>query len=178
MPGLNKGEWNEFYTLLYLLENSNINIVDSDLRVIDSSIFFINKLITQGETSLTYQKEEDIINIFKNAKKIGTVNLEDAINAKDFILNTLVSKMKLNRGSIELPSLDAFSDDFTKGYSIKGKSKSKADLGANVKDNKICKDVDITYSLKSQFGSPATLLNASKHTNFMYRILGFNSEKC
>ncbi|EIA22259.1 hypothetical protein SFB1_297G0, partial [Candidatus Arthromitus sp. SFB-1] len=31
MLGLNKGEWNEFYALLYLLENNNISIVDSDL---------------------------------------------------------------------------------------------------------------------------------------------------
>lgn len=177
MSGLNKGEWNEFYTLLYLLEKSNISIVDSDLSVIDSTIFFINKLVTQGETSLTYQKEKDTINIFKNAQKIGTVALDDAIKTKNFILKTLVNKKRLDGGSIELPSLNEFSDNFTKGYSIKGKSKSKADLGANVKDNKICKDVDITYSLKSQFGSPATLLNASKHTNFMYKILGFNKEK-
>lgn len=177
MLGLNKGEWNEFYALLYLLENNNISIVDSDLCVIDSAIFFINKLVTQGETSLTYQKVDDEIIIFKNTQKIGVVSLDAVIKAKEFLLKTLINKKPLNGGSIKLPSLNEFIENFTDGYSIKGKAKSKADLGANVKDNKICKDVNITYSLKSQFGSPATLLNASKHTNFMYKVQGFDKDK-
>lgn len=177
MAGLNKGEWNEFYTILYLLEKANINIANSNLQVIDSTIFEINKLITQGETSLTYQRVNGIIEIFKNDIKIGNVDLKDVVKTKDFLLKILSSKKMLGGGSIKLPSVDKFTDDFTKGNSIKGKSKSKADLGANVKDNKMHKDVDITYSLKSQFGSPATLLNASKHTDFMYKVNNFDKYK-
>lgn len=177
MAGLNKGEWNELYTLLYLLENSNINIVDSDLQIIDSTIFKINKLMTQGETSLTYKKINNDIEIYQKTRKIGIVSLDDIVKTKEILLNILIDKKTLGGGSIELPIVDKFCKDFTKGYSIKGKSKSKADIAANVKDNIICKNVDINYSIKSQLGSPATLLNASKHTNFMYKIVNFDKEK-
>lgn len=177
MSGLNKGEWNELYTLLYLLEKSNINIVDSDLQIIDSTIFKINKLMTQGETSLTYQKINNDIEIYQENIKIGMMSLDNIVKAKEILLNILIDKKILGGGSIELPIINKFCEDFTRGYSIKGKSKSKADIAANVKDNIMCKNVDVTYSVKSQLGSPATLLNSSKHTNFMYKIGNFDKEK-
>lgn len=56
MLKLNKGEWSEIYTILCLLEKSNLNIANSDLKIINSTIFKINKLFTQGERVLTYKK--------------------------------------------------------------------------------------------------------------------------
>lgn len=176
MPGLNKGEWNEFYTVLYFLVNTNIDVADSNLQVIDSTIFEINKLITQGETSLIYQKIDNNIVVFNNNQQIGKVGLECVIKTKEYLLQVLCNGKKLEGGSIELPSIDKFANDFTNGHSIKGKAKSKADIGANVIDKKLRVNIDLTYSIKSQFGSPATLLNASNHTNFRYRINGFDKK--
>jgi len=43
-------------------------------------------------------------------------------------------------------------------------------LEANVLDNKFNKIVNLNYNIKSSLGSPATLLNASNNTNFIYEI--------
>lgn len=177
MSGLNKGEWNEFYTILYLLNNSNLNIVDSNLNVIDQSTFEINEVKTQGETTLVYKNIGDNICIFLNNENVGKVSNIDLLKTKDYLLNILRDRTPLGGGSIELPLINKFADNFTLGYSIKGKSNSKADIGANVKDKKRIKNVELTYSIKSQFTSPATLLNSSTHTNFKYKIDNFDLNK-
>ncbi|MDR0831580.1 MAG: HpaII family restriction endonuclease, partial [Bacillales bacterium] len=42
-------------------------------------------------------------------------------------------------------------------------------------DKRAKKEVELTYSIKSSLGSPATIFNASKKTNFKYEIKGINA---
>lgn len=46
---LNKGEWSELYTILYLILNPNLKIVNQDLEILDENIFEIKKIITNND---------------------------------------------------------------------------------------------------------------------------------
>ena len=62
------------------------------------------------------------------------------------------------------------------GKKPKGSSKVKGDIEANLLDKKQSKIVNLKYNIKSNLGSKATLLNASRHTNFIYEVKNINDE--
>ena len=57
--------------------------------------------------------------------------------------------------------------------SLKAKSTSKTDIRIVIHDQRINQTTELGFSIKSQLGGDATLLNAGKTTNFIYQILGF-----
>lgn len=59
---------------------------------------------------------------------------------------------------------------------MKSNSNSKSDIIATVLDTKISDKLVLKYSIKSSFGSPATILNASNLTNFIYEVEGLKKE--
>lgn len=164
--GFNKGEWSEIYTFLYLLENPDIKIVNNELICIDEQIFKIIEILND-----TVKYKIDINKI----KKI-TVNGE----VKEYLLSNISSNRRVllskilsqeaSSGSFDIVDMQSLIDDFFDGKKPKGSSSEKTDLSANVIDNKISSTIKINYNIKSSLGSPATLLNASNNTNFIYKI--------
>jgi len=59
---------------------------------------------------------------------------------------------------------------------IKQNSQEKSDLNGIVIDENIWQDVEAWFSIKSSVWWPSTLLNASKHTNFKFKIIGLNKD--
>ena len=59
---------------------------------------------------------------------------------------------------------------------LKSDSNTKSDLTATVLDTKISDKVVLKYSIKSSLGSPATLLNASHTTDFLYEVEELSKE--
>ncbi|QOG11804.1 HpaII family restriction endonuclease [Arcobacter sp. FWKO B] len=168
--GFNKGEWSELYTFLYLLENPNLVIVDENLQVINNTLFKILEIIL---TDKKYEiKAQNIIKLFNNgqAKNYSLSNL----SAQNKILLAKILAHKSAKGSFEINEIQPLIDDFFDGQKPKGASNVKGDLIANVLDNKFNNIVNLKYNIKSSLGSPATLLNASSHTNFIYEITGIN----
>jgi len=161
--GFNKGEWSELYTFLYLLEESNLVIVDENLEVIEKNLFRVIEIILD-ETK--YQIFEDkVIKTGDNEEyKIECISKQNAI-----LLQKILSHKK-SKGSFEIKALDGLIDDLFDGKKPKGSSKVKGDLEANVLDSRCAKTVNLKYNIKSNLGSKATLLNASRHTNFIYEI--------
>lgn len=56
---------------------------------------------------------------------------------------------------------------------LKAKSTSKTDIRIVIHDQRINQTAELGFSIKSQLGGEATLLNAGKTTNFIYQINGF-----
>ena len=56
---------------------------------------------------------------------------------------------------------------------LKAKSTSKTDIRIVIHDQRVNQTADLGFSIKSQLGGEATLLNAGKTTNFIYQVLGF-----
>ncbi len=170
--GFNRGEWSELYTFLYLLEKPNLVIVDENLEVIEESLFRVIEIIL-GKRK--YRIVDDkIIKIVKD-KKIQEYKIE-CIAKQNTILLQKILKQKKSKGSFKIKALDTLIDNLFDGKKPKGSSKVKGDLEANVLDNRCNKTVNLKYNIKSNLGSKATLLNASRHTNFIYEIKNIDDE--
>lgn len=168
--GFNKGEWSELYTFLYLLENPNLVIVDENLQVINSTLFKILEIIlTDKEYKIQAQ---NIIKLFNNGQT-KNYSLSD-LSEQNKILLAKILAHKSAKGSFEIDEIQPLIDDFFDGKKPKGDSNVKADLIANVLDTRRIQNFNISYNIKSSLGSSATLLNASRHTNFIYEITGID----
>jgi len=164
--GFNKGEWSEIYTFLYLLENPNIRIIDSELNCINEQIFKIIEILID---KIKYKIDANSI------KKINlNGNIKDYLSTEIFsntiILLSKIQNQKASKGSFDISEIEDLIKDFFDGKKPKGSSNVKTDLSANVFDNNISSHKIINYNIKSSLGSPATLLNASNNTNFIYEI--------
>lgn len=167
--GFNKGEWSELYTFLYLLENPNLVIVDQNLQVIDNTLFKILEIIL---TDKKYKIEADnIIKLFENGQENYSISY---LSEQNKILLAKILAHKSAKGSFEISEIQPLIDDFFDGQKPKGASNVKADLIANVLDTRRIQNFNISYNIKSSLGSSATLLNASRHTNFIYEITGID----
>jgi len=167
--GFNKGEWSELYAFLYLLEKPNLVIVDENLEIIETNLFRVIEIIL-GETK--YQISEDkVIKTGENKTyKVACIAKQNAI------LLQKILKQKKSKGSFEIEALDALIDNLFDGKKPKGSSKVKGDLEANILDKRRNKTVNLNYNIKSNLGSKATLLNASRHTNFIYEVKNIDDE--
>ena len=69
----NRGEWSEFYVILYLLDNPNLNLVNSDLNPICNNLFVVEKLsVNEKDKIIDYllSTNEEIKIFFDNVLKI------------------------------------------------------------------------------------------------------------
>ncbi len=59
-------------------------------------------------------------------------------------------------------------------HTLKAKSTSKTDIRIVIHDQRINQTAELGFSIKSQLGGEATLLNAGKTTNFIYQLNNFH----
>ena len=168
--GFNKGEWTELYTFLYLLENPNLVIVNENLEIIESNLFKLLEIIL---TDKKYKIDTQEIMKSLNDEQIKTYDI-GYISEHNKILLEKILAHKSAKGSFEVNEIQVLIDDFFDGQKPKGASNAKGDLTANVLDTRRIQSFNISYNIKSSLGSPATLLNASNHTNFIYEIIEFD----
>lgn len=82
----------------------------------------------------------------------------------------LLKKIKESHSrSFEVPEIMSFLSQI-KCTKIKAKSSSKTDIRIVIHDLKTNLQSELGFSIKSQLGSPSTLLNPGKTTNFIYKI--------
>ncbi len=175
MPKLsgNKGEWSEIYVLLRLLEIGKLFAADEDLDKLEA-VFY------------------DIVNISRN-EKIGRLEFRiDREQPKISVVNT-----SLGSQICELPSstfavaADFLYNEITKAHTptfyvdeiekflsgmgvqtLKAKSADKSDIRIKIHDINTGFEAIQGFSIKSRLGSPSTLINAGKTTNFVYEVIG------
>ena len=168
--GFNKGEWSELYTFLYLLENPDLIIVDENLQVIDNTLFKILEIIFANKKYKI--KDENILKLFNNGQT-KNYRISDLSEQNRILLGKILAH-KSAKGSFEISEIQPLIDDFFDGQKPQGASNAKGDLTANVLDTRRTQNFNISYNIKSSLGSPATLLNASNHTNFIYEVTGID----
>ena len=92
------------------------------------------------------------------------------------VLLSNIVKQSSSTGSFTISSLDNFLSRMSNGFQLKANSKSKSDITLISLDFIVNEDRRLSYSIKSSLGSPATILNASSHTDFLYEIENFEIE--
>ena len=170
--GFNKGEWSELYTFLYLMDNPNLVIVDEYLQEKNSTTFKILELILANKTKYKLLNSDKMLKISPNGYN-QEYDIGYIANQSKILLERILSH-KSAKGTFEINEMTSLINDLLDGNKLKGSSKVKGDLEALVFDSITNNNVDISYNIKSNLGASATLLNASKHTNFIYEISNIN----
>lgn len=172
---MNRGEWSEFYAILSLLSDSKIKIADEKLDVINDNLYTIKRL--------TIEEQDNIINyVINNDSKVEVYfndNLKEKLETDDIekekkVLFQNIVNAVAGGGAFEIPNVQSLLSKMTPTGIIKSKSSSKKDLKTVMYDSRLGNEADLSYSIKSCLGSPATLLNASNQTNFVYEVTNLN----
>jgi hypothetical protein len=164
----NKGEWSEIYTLFKLLGDKQLFSGDADLNKAEELFYPIIKIIrNESGGNFEYELSGDLVIISGGKEKLR-------IPVKTFTEQSakLLAKIKDSTGAFNISEIEAFMTSIN-CQSLKAKSTSKTDIRIVIHDQKINQKIELGFSIKSQLGGEATLLNAGKTTNFIYQVDGF-----
>ncbi|MBQ3261233.1 HpaII family restriction endonuclease [Candidatus Saccharibacteria bacterium] len=173
MKTYNKGEWSELYAICKMLYDQKVDVCDKDLKPTNQKIRILKLLMHSilGDSEYTVDgKDNGDIAILYNGRLVKSANL-----SKELILSILNEIVTGSGASFNVPSGESameelMLDDF-KATSYK---KSDVETYSIMPHEKLARQVG--FSVKSKIGSPATLLNASESTNFIYKVEGFTGD--
>ena len=172
MNSANRGEWSELYAIGYLLLNGggfganeyarkDPSIFYKVLQVVDNPNGTLDTIYTLGDSEI--QVTQDGIGIVKIKKKDLAPSLA-----------TFFEELVQQSGSraFNLPSGDALLKLLMRDR-LSSSSALVEDLHLIIEDieTKIATP-KLSFSIKSEIGSPATIFNASHSTNLTFRVIG------
>ena len=85
----------------------------------------------------------------------------------------LLKAINENDGAFGVPQIEVFMNSIY-CHSLKAKSSDKTDIRIILHDRRTKINSEMGFSIKSQLGGDSTLLNASKATNFNFKVTGAN----
>ncbi len=165
----NKGEWSEIYALFRLLGEGRVYAGDANLNKMDLYYPILNVI---REESKRYEYNPDvrqnIVVIDENGYEFTRISMDRFMRESGSLLESI--KNGGNR-SFEIPETEYFMSEI--GCSkLKAPSKDKADIHIVIHDLRTNMTPELGFSIKSQLGSPSTLLNAGEPTNIKYLVKG------
>lgn len=166
----NKGEWSEIYALFKLLGDKQLFLGDKDIEKLEDLVYPIIKVLrTENNGNFEYSIQDNIILISGN-EEVLKIPISDFKDKALFLLNAI--KQNKER-TFSIPKIEEFMQSIN-CISLKASSSAKTDITIVVHDQRTNQQPTLGFSIKSQLGSPSTLLNAGKTTNFIYKITGQN----
>jgi hypothetical protein len=164
----NRGEWSEVYALFKLLGDKQLFAGDADLNKVETLFYPIIKIIRhESGGNFEYEINGDlvIVSAEKEALRMPVKTFtEQAVKLLEII--------KKSNGAFSIPEIELFMNS-VHCPSLKAKSTAKSDIQIAIHDQRINQIAELGFSIKSQLGGQATLLNAGKTTNFIYKITTF-----
>lgn len=168
----NRGEWSEVYVLLKLLADGALAVGEAAEEATQEKLLPIVKIIRHeaNGNELTF----DYVNsMHGRVVRIRSSSTGETIHTPliSFALEAihLLDEIKSLESSQEIPRTENFLRKIG-CKQIKRSSSSKSDINIVIHDAKAYGDVLLGFSIKSQLGGEATLVNSSKATNFSYLI--------
>ncbi|CAM3540217.1 HpaII family restriction endonuclease [Aequorivita lipolytica] len=164
----NKGEWSEIYALFKLLGDKQLFLGDKNIEKLEDLVYPIIKILrSENNGDFQYSIEDEIILISGN-EQVLKIPIDDFKTKALFLLKAI----KENRArTFSVPEIEKFMQSIN-CVSLKASSSAKTDITIVVHDQRTNQQPTLGFSIKSQLGSPSTLLNAGKTTNFIYKIGG------
>lgn len=168
---MNRGEWSEFYAILSMLVSPELEIGNEKLESITKQLYSVKKLsIEEQNTVIDYVLTNNSgIEIYFDNVIQKLISNSELLVSKDAIYNE-ICLAQTGAGAFEIRTVQPLLNKMTTSGILKSKSMSKSDLKATLFDIRLGDNVALKYSIKSSLGSPATILNSSSHTNFIYEI--------
>jgi len=169
----NKGEWSEAYTFLRLLADGKLFAADEQLNRIGDMFFPILKVIREEVRGVPYEYHPNAecgeVRIFLNGEEL--VCLPSAVFDEE--AKHLFSEIVSGKSAFEVAKTESF---IRKIYmtKLKAPSADKSDISVQIHDVTTGYKNVVGFSIKSELGSPPTLLNAGKTTNFIFEVTGLD----
>lgn len=172
----NRGEWAEIYAFIKLLNDRKIHAADESLQPIEKIYFPIIKIQREEHKGkIIDYVTGDQVEIKINDKILKKIPLKDFESNADFLYDKIFSQKKGNILLDNMPSFKSFLDTILV-EKIKAASNEKIDIKMEIIDIYTSYQRMAGFSIKSQIGSPSSLMNASKATNITYKILGIDDD--
>ena len=162
----NKGEWSEIYTLFKLLGDKQLFLGNKEIEKLEGIVYPILRVLrTENNGDFEYSIKDEIILISGGVEVLKIAITEFKEKAK-----FLLEKIKTNKErTFSVPEIEEFMQSIN-CISLKASSTAKTDITIVVHDQRTNQQPTLGFSIKSQLGSPSTLLNAGKTTNFIFKI--------
>jgi len=155
--------------LFKLLGDKQLFAGDADLNKVEELFYPIIKIIrNESGGNFEYALNDDLVIISGGEEELR-------IPVSTFIGQSviLLAKIKESTGAFSIPEIEEFMTAVN-CHTLKAKSTSKTDIRIVIHDQRINQTAELGFSIKSQLGGEATLLNAGKTTNFIYKLESFN----
>lgn len=171
----NKGEWSELYVLLRLLAYGRLYAADENVNKLEDVYFPILKILRneRQDKKLEYHIEEREIELFLNDSLHRKIS-RDRLQSEAILLYQRILAGE-NRAFEIQESEDIISE--LECERLAAPSTDKTDISMQVHDIHTGFDPICGFSIKSELGNAPTLLNASKATNFVYKINNISDEE-
>jgi len=156
--------------LFKLLGDKNLFAGDVNLNKVEELFYPIIKIIRiENGGNFEYAIEGNLVIISGGIEELR-------IPVKTFLTKSaeLLTEIKGSTGSFSIPEVETFMKSIN-CQTLKAKSTSKTDIRIVIHDQRINQTAELGFSIKSQLGGEATLLNAGKTTNFIYQVLDFKA---
>ncbi len=168
----NKGEWSELYALFRLLGEGKVHAGDANLNKLDLYYPILN-IIREESKRYEYKpnKKQNIVVIDEDGHEYAHISMDKFMEESTKLLESI--KGAGNQRAFEVPDAECFMNQIgcTK---IKAPSQDKTDIHIVIHDLRTNMTPLLGFSIKSQLGSPSTLLNPGKTTNITYKVVGGN----
>jgi type II restriction enzyme len=164
----NKGEWSEIYALFKLLGDKQLFLGDKDIQKLEGLVYPIIKILrTENNGDFEYSIKDEII-LISGDEQVLKIPIEEFKQKALFLLKAIKENKER---TFSVPEIEEFMQSIN-CISLKASSSAKTDITIVVHDQRTNQEPTLGFSIKSQLGSPSTLLNAGKTTNFIFRING------
>lgn len=166
----NKGEWSEIYALFKLLGDKQLFLGNKDIEKLEGLVYPIIKILrTETNGNFEYSIQDKIILVSGN-EEVLKIPIATFKNKALYLLNAIKENKER---TFSVPEIEEFMTSIN-CITLKASSTAKTDITIVVHDQRTNQQPTLGFSIKSQLGSPSTLLNAGKTTNFIYKINGIN----
>jgi len=164
----NKGDWSEFYAFIKLLADGRLDFGGPNFTKLEGKYYPIISISRAENGKIrVYEIDGTNIKIILDSNEVTVINGSNLKNKVVDIFKRILEAEK----TFEIPEADELMKQLH-SESLKANSQTKEDLIIKIHDLITNTQPEIGFSIKSMIGNPATLLNASSATNFVYEIKG------
>jgi hypothetical protein len=166
----NKGEWSEIYALFKLLGDKQLFLGNKEIEKLEGLVYPIIKVLrSESNGDFEYSIQDEII-LISGDEQVLKIPIEKFKKKAIFLLKAIKENKER---TFSVPEIEDFMQSIN-CISLKANSSAKTDITIVVHDQRTNQQPTLGFSIKSQLGSPSTLLNAGKTTNFIFKINGTN----
>ncbi len=166
----NKGEWSEIYALFKLLGDKQLFLGNKEIEKLEGLVYPIIKVLrSENNGNFEYSIQDEII-LISGDEQVLKIPVEEFKKKAIFLLKAIKENKER---TFLVPEIEEFMQSIN-CISLKANSSAKTDITIVVHDQRTNQQPTLGFSIKSQLGSPSTLLNAGKTTNFIFKINGID----